>query len=151
MLVLLTAACSRAPAENKAQIGNVAAVEVPDAPVRNAAVVDNAVTPEVAVVTENAAVPDLPADETIAENAQGAVPFPDEVTDFMVARDSCDHFRGEEPYDSERRAYLDENIRTLCTGTDVKLAVLRKRYAKDADVISALKDYEKTIEMPPQE
>ena len=151
MLALLTAACSGAPADDGAKPGNAAAVEAPVAPVENVAIPGHEVEPQASAVTENAAALDLTEDEAIAGNAQSAAPFPDEVTEFMVARDGCDHFRGEEPYDSERRAYLDESIRTLCTGTDGKLADLRKRYARDEEVISALKGYEDKIETPPSE
>lgn len=75
-----------------------------------------------------------------------AMPFPQEVTSFMVDRDSCDHFRGEEPYDSERRVFLMESIAELCAGTDGKLAVLRRRYAGDPAVTAALHGYEDHIE-----
>lgn len=83
----------------------------------------------------NAAAPDDP-------------PFPDEVTAFMVRRDGCDHFRGEAPYDAERRAYLENNIAALCTGTDAKLAALRHRYSGNPAVIAALSGYEDRIEAP---
>lgn len=85
---------------------------------------------------------DLPPSEE-----EGAVePFPREVTAFMVDRDGCDHFRGEEPYDAERRAYLEASIRELCIGTDARLARLRQRYASDPDVMAALAQYEDRIE-----
>ncbi|MDX3900872.1 MAG: hypothetical protein QHC40_10235 [Sphingobium sp.] len=87
---------------------------------------------------------DLPASNAAAP----ASAFPAEVTSFMVDRDGCDHFRGEEPYDPERAAYLEENIRELCTGTDVKLALLRQRYAADPDVLAALGNYEDGVEQP---
>ena len=74
-------------------------------------------------------------------------PFPQEVTSFMVDRDSCDHFRGEEPYDGERRVFLMESIAELCTGTDAKLAMLRRRYATDPAVIAALRGYQDHIEV----
>lgn len=74
--------------------------------------------------------------------------FPAEVTAFMVDRDGCDHFRGEEPYDAERAAYLEQSIRELCTGTDAKLAKLRRRYAAESDVVVALDNYEDRIEAP---
>ena len=77
-----------------------------------------------------------------------ADPFPREVTEFMVARDGCDHFRGEEPYDAERRAYIAENIAELCHGTDARLASLRRRYATEPSVIAALKVYDAHIEAP---
>ncbi|MGC4252695.1 MAG: hypothetical protein QM605_14820 [Sphingobium sp.] len=85
---------------------------------------------------------DLPASGTSAQVA----PFPQEVTNYMVERDSCDHFRGEEPYDADRRAYLAENIAELCTGTDGRLAALRMRYADDPTVLAALSGYEDRIE-----
>jgi hypothetical protein len=75
-----------------------------------------------------------------------AMPFPQEVTSFMVDRDSCDHFRGEEPYDGERRVFLMESIAELCTGTDAKLSMLRRRYAGDSAVTAALHGYEDHIE-----
>jgi hypothetical protein len=90
---------------------------------------------------------DLPPSPDAAQ----ATTFPDEVTSFMVDRDSCDHFRGEEPYDGERRVYLAENIAELCTGTDAKLAMLRRRYADNAGVIAALRGYEDHIEAPAQD
>lgn len=88
------------------------------------------------------AVVDLPASNIV----EPVMPFPAEVTAFMVDRDGCDHFRGEEPYDAERRAYLEASIRELCIGTDARLARLRQRYASDPDVMAALAQYEDRIE-----
>jgi hypothetical protein len=85
---------------------------------------------------------DLPPSDVAAS----AAPFPREVTQFMVARDSCDHFRGEEPYDAERRAYIEENVAELCHGSDATLAMLRRRYATDPSVTAALHSYEDRIE-----
>jgi hypothetical protein len=85
---------------------------------------------------------DLPASDEEAS----VEPFPREVTAFMVDRDSCDHFRGEQPYDAERRAYIADNVAELCTGTDAKLAMLRRRYAADPAVTAALKGYDDRIE-----
>ncbi len=81
-----------------------------------------------------------------SDDGGSALPFPQEVTTFMVDRDGCDHFRGEEPYDAERRAYIAENIAELCSGTDAKLAMLRRRYAADRSVTAALRGYEERIE-----
>ncbi|BBF71269.1 hypothetical protein SBA_ch1_34690 [Sphingomonas bisphenolicum] len=81
-----------------------------------------------------------------SDDGGSALPFPQEVTAFMVDRDGCDHFRGEEPYDAERRAYIAENIAELCSGTDAKLAMLRRRYAGDRSVTAALRGYEDRIE-----
>ena len=85
---------------------------------------------------------DLPPSDVAAS----AAPFPREVTQFMVERDSCDHFRGEEAYDAERRAYIEENVAELCHGSDATLATLRRRYAADPSVTAALHGYEDRIE-----
>ncbi|QGP80101.1 hypothetical protein GL174_02355 [Sphingobium sp. CAP-1] len=81
-----------------------------------------------------------------SDDGLSAQPFPQEVTAFMVDRDGCDHFRGEEPYDAERRAYIAENVAELCTGTDARLALLRRRYGNDPSVIAALRGYDDHIE-----
>jgi hypothetical protein len=92
--------------------------------------------------------PYFPLDLPPSDVAANIAPFPREVTEFMVTRDGCDHFRGEEPYDAERRAYIEENIVELCQGTDARLAMLRRRYAGDPSVIAALKGYDSRIETP---
>lgn len=90
--------------------------------------------------------PYFPLDLPPSDVAASAEPFPREVTAFMVARDGCDHFRGEEPYDAERRAYIEENVAELCHGTDATLALLRRRYASDTAVTAALQGYDSRIE-----
>lgn len=90
--------------------------------------------------------PYFPLDLPPSDVAATAAPFPREVTQFMVARDGCDHFRGEEPYDAERRAYIAENVAELCHGSDATLAMLRRRYASDPSVTAALHSYEDRIE-----
>ncbi len=108
------------------------------------------VSPTVTVRAQPA--PYFPLDLPPSDVAASAAPFPREVTEFMVARDSCDHFRGEEPYDAARRAYIVENIAELCRGTESPLALLRQRYASDPSVTAALRSYEDQIEkrMPKQ-
>lgn len=78
--------------------------------------------------------------------------FPADVQAFTNDRDGCDHFRGE-PWDlgddpdiKERREFIFKNIRELCTGTDKKLASLRKKYRNDPAVIKHLRQYEDRIE-----
>ena len=100
--------------------------------------------PEVTVRAEPAPAGSL--DLPPSPDAALATPFPQEVTSFMVDRDSCDHFRAEEPYDGERRVFLMESIAELCTGTDAKLAMLRRRYAGDTSVMAALHGYQDHIE-----
>jgi hypothetical protein len=101
-------------------------------------------SPQVSVQAQPAPLGSL--DLPPSPDAAQATAFPQEVTSFMVDRDSCDHFRGEDAYDSDRRAYLAENIAELCTGTDARLAMLRRRYAGDPSVVAALRGYEDRIE-----
>lgn len=79
--------------------------------------------------------------QAIAQNA-----FPPDVAKFVERRDGCDHFRGEEPYDEERRLFLLQNMKELCTGTDRQLAELKEKYAGQPHVMKKLNDYEAQIE-----
>ena len=73
--------------------------------------------------------------------------FLPDVAAFIERRDGCDHFRGEEPYDEERRAFLEKNIVELCSGTDQQLAALKIKYSSDPNVIAKLVQYEADIEL----
>lgn len=101
-------------------------------------------TPKVTVRAHPA--PEFPLDLPPSDVAASAAPFPAEVTKFMVSRDGCDHFRGEEAYDAERRAFIAESVTELCQGSDATLAMLRRRYAADPSVLAALRGYEDRIE-----
>ena len=72
--------------------------------------------------------------------------WPADVAAFIETRDRCDHFRGEEPYDEERRKFLEKNINELCTGTDRKLADLKEKYRGNLAVRERLSLYEENIE-----
>ena len=72
--------------------------------------------------------------------------LPADVLAFKIQRDSCDHFRGEDGYNAERREFLARALARSCTGTDQALALLRQRYSAIAAVMTALKDYEDRIE-----
>ncbi|WP_420144392.1 hypothetical protein [Sphingobium sp.] len=157
LMLALVAGC-RGASDDAAQVDNgttppvaIAAVEPQAEPALPAT--DNGILPAKAspVVTVRAqpaprnamgGVMDLPP----SNDDMSALPFPREVTAFMVDRDGCDHFRSEEPYDAERRAYIAENIAELCQGTDARLATLRRRYAGDKSVTAALKGYDEHIE-----
>ena len=162
MMLATLSACSRAPATetptNEAPALAEAARTVSDQePSSGEAVATPETPPPLPLPPQRQAmvapppVADLPADEALINADDGIAPFPAEVTDFMVARDGCDHFRGEDPYDADRRAYLEDSIRQLCAGTDARLADLRRRYRADDDVLAALKGYEDKIETPPNE
>ena len=72
--------------------------------------------------------------------------LPSEVAQFVQKRDECDHFRGEEPYDAERRAFIEQKMLELCAGSDRRLVELRKKYSNDRAVREKLDSYEDRIE-----
>ncbi|MFC3442290.1 hypothetical protein ACFOKF_14030 [Sphingobium rhizovicinum] len=151
LMLALTAGC-RSSSDDSAQADNGAApalpamataptdLSPPPAPLAEPARPAPTVTVRAQPAPRN--VLDLPP----SDDGLSAEPFPQEVTAFMVDRDGCDHFRGEEPYDAERRAYIAESVAELCTGTDARLATLRRRYANDPSVIAALRAYDDRIE-----
>lgn len=71
---------------------------------------------------------------------------PADVRAFIERRDLCDHFRGEDPYDEERRLFLERNLNEFCTGSDRQLAELKQKYLGNEHVESALSGYEENIE-----
>jgi len=86
------------------------------------------------------------------ERAQTISNLPAEVKSFVDQRDGCDHFRGE-PWDGgddpdvkERREFIFQNIKELCTGADRRLRELRKKYRNDKVITELLKGYEDRIE-----
>jgi len=67
---------------------------------------------------------------------------------FVDDRDACEHFGGEvpDPPDPERMKEIVEQMNIYCTGTDGRLAALKAKYAKNAEVMSKLNKYENKIE-----
>ncbi len=78
--------------------------------------------------------------------ASRPAPLPADVAAFVARRESCDHFRGEDPYDAERAAELKAAMARDCTGTDRALAALRRKYAGDRRVIRRLAAFDDTVE-----
>ena len=72
--------------------------------------------------------------------------IPQDVREFIIERQGCDHFRGEVGYNKERAALLNEKIDELCTGSDKKLYDLRVKYVDDAITIKALGEFDDCIE-----
>jgi hypothetical protein len=74
--------------------------------------------------------------------------LPEDVARFIERRDGCDHFRGEEAYDEERRQFLLQKMIETCKGTDRQLAALKKKYRGQKQVMEKLSGYEPKIEIP---
>lgn len=89
---------------------------------------------------------------SLCEPSEGPVARPDwcqwprEVRVFADRYDACQHFRGEEPYDSERRRFLEKSIEETCTGNDKQLRQLRSAYAGDAEMTRVLNEFEMNTE-----
>jgi hypothetical protein len=73
-------------------------------------------------------------------------PFPRDVREFLAIRESCDHWRGEEAYDEERKAEIARATCETCQGTDAKLAGLKRKYRTDARIIEKLSEFDPKIE-----
>jgi len=76
--------------------------------------------------------------------------LPSDVARFIERRDRCDHFRGEDPYDEERRTFLNRKLTELCPGTDASLARLKDKYRKSKTIMAILDKYEPQIESRPR-
>jgi hypothetical protein len=83
----------------------------------------------------------------IAAAAAGATDaLPADVRAFQKTRESCEHFMGEEPYDAERKQFIDAALARFCTGTDARLAALKRKYARNKPVMRVLTGYAAKIE-----
>jgi hypothetical protein len=84
--------------------------------------------------------------EQIAPGSRDGGALPPEVQAFVERREGCDHFRGEEPYDEERVAYITHQLDQLCPGTDAELARLKREYAQAPEVMEVLLRFEERVE-----
>ena len=77
--------------------------------------------------------------------------LPSDVAKYVEQREGCDHFRGEfpDPPDKQRMKQIERELRKLCTGTDKKLAQLKRKYARNPVVLNRLSEFEEKIEPPP--
>ena len=80
----------------------------------------------------------------IAASAEQVLPA--DVLAFTLERESCDHWRGETPYDSEREIEINAGICGSCIGTDEKLDALKAKYKQRSNVVTALNEFEPKIE-----
>jgi hypothetical protein len=76
---------------------------------------------------------------------------PEDVLVFVKQRKVCEHFLGE-PVDTntdeqrERRNFVADSIDINCSGTDKRLAALKRRYKNDRAAMVLLRPFEKRIE-----
>lgn len=75
--------------------------------------------------------------------------LPSDIAKYVEQREGCDHFWGEipDPLDAQRMKEIEREIRQLCTGTDRKLAQLKRKYAKNQAVLKCLNEFEEKIEL----
>jgi hypothetical protein len=86
----------------------------------------------------------IPHARAVDRSAPSGLPV--DVAEYKERRDLCDHFRGEDPYDEERRKFLEENMKKFCVATDKELASLKTKYKKNEAVLKALSGYEDEVE-----
>lgn len=85
---------------------------------------------------------------SVGSAAASNTKLPSDVAKYIDQREGCDHFRGEfpDPPDEQRMREIEHEIRKLCTGTDKKLAQLKRKYAKNQAVMKRLNEFEDKIE-----
>lgn len=66
--------------------------------------------------------------------------LPAEVATFIDDHQNCEHFSGEEPYDEERRAFLNEQLQD-CDQLESRRAELQQRYASDPGLLRLLEQH----------
>ena len=82
----------------------------------------------------------------VTAQVSAETPLPKDVQRLLADREACDHWRGEEPYDAERRAAIDWAVCHSCTGTDAKLAALKKKYRNNTTVMEKLNAQSEKVE-----
>lgn len=75
---------------------------------------------------------------TLPVAAGSPEPLPEDLAAFIQDYESCAHFSGEEPYDAERRAFLNEQIEQSCTNLEAQRSALSQRYAGQAVLLQHL-------------
>lgn len=85
---------------------------------------------------------------TFASNgfANGNTAYPSDVRDFIDRREMCDHFRGKEPYNEDRAAFLAKRIERTCRGTDEELCKLQQKHNDCDEIIELLSRFEEKLE-----
>ncbi len=72
--------------------------------------------------------------------------FPRDMNDFIADRELCDYFRTQEPNDKEQENFYKKNTERFCSGSDKKLAELKKKYKQREDFIEKLNEFDSNIE-----
>ncbi len=75
---------------------------------------------------------------SLAQETRAPEGLPRDVRAFVARHEACEHFLGEEPYDAARARELARNVKSLCTGSDAKLARLKRKYAGHAAIMDVL-------------
>ena len=72
----------------------------------------------------------------------------EDVERFVQRRMLCDHFRGEipDPADKARMEEVIKKANEACAGIDAQLKRLKSKYARDAEVMTKLRQYEDEVE-----
>lgn len=80
----------------------------------------------------------------ISQNAFSKDVYPQDITDFIEQRESCEHFLGEISGDPavDLARNLAAQLDKFCKGTDHQLEVLRLKYKNDGSILEVLNAYD---------
>ena len=92
-----------------------------------------------AIVLCAASVVSSVAGAQVAGSNGGKATIPADAAAYVERRIACDHWAGEEPYDAARARQIAAAAKRLrCNNIDADETRLRRRYARDPDVLKAL-------------
>ena len=75
-----------------------------------------------------------------------ATELPKDVAAFVVRRNRCDHYRGEEADATVRHSEIMKSLLDSCAGTDAELARLKLHYSRNPTILKQLEGYDPDIE-----
>lgn len=78
-------------------------------------------------------------DNHVSATPDAAAGLPAEVSVLLTRWEECWHWAGEEPYDADRRAQIEEGVARSCPGNEEERDRLRTKYQGRTDVLDALK------------
>ena len=64
--------------------------------------------------------------------------IPSDVRSFVTDAQGCNHFSGEEPYDTERATFLKKHIDKMCARIEQQRKRLTAKYTQNTDVTAII-------------
>lgn len=69
---------------------------------------------------------------------------------YLLRRESCEHWLGEQGYDLQRQADINWSVCHSCSGIDEQLKKLKQKYRTNPNVLAQLKNLDPQLASPNQ-